>query len=179
MGELKDKKRPLERTPPKTKKPTINRETSVRPKTKDVKKEQKPTKNIPLSPKIVVKPMEAAKQNSEVETNHTMDGNDYVMGEEITPSPIIGTRRAGDSRNMHDSTCGCNDCFVELCNSNTNITKEVLINIIRNFMKLRKKETTDLNAHEKGCMCVEHLIYYKEKQINIVNKIVEKIQVDN
>merc|ERR1711915_973548 len=39
--ELKDKKRPLERTPPKMKKPTINRETSVKPKTKDIKKEQK------------------------------------------------------------------------------------------------------------------------------------------
>ncbi|XP_066982210.1 zinc finger protein 91-like [Macrobrachium rosenbergii] len=90
--EIKDKKRPLERAPPKTKKPTIIREASVKPKIKEMKKEQKQkqAKNIPLSPKIIVKPMEAdVKNTEEVKENLTTDNHDYVKGEEITPSPVI------------------------------------------------------------------------------------------
>ena len=178
--EIRDKKRPLERTPPKMKKPSINRETSVKPKTKDIKKEQKKPRNIPLSPKIIVKPMESDIQKTEeVEVNHNIENNDYVMGEEITPSPIIGKRRTNENQNMHDNTCGCNDCFVELCNNDKNITKDDLTNIIKIFIKLRKRESTDLSTHRKGCMCVERLKSYKEKKLNIVNTILEKIQTDN
>merc|ERR1711915_1002849 len=167
----KDKKRPLERTPPKTKKPSIK---------KDIKKEQKQVRNIPLSPKVIVKPMEAVVQNTEeVEVNLTVDDNDYIMGEEIAPSPVIGAARSNGNKNIHDKTCGCNDCFIELCNREKNITKDSLTNIIKNFMKIRKKETTYLSTNGKGCMCVEHLKYYKEKKLNIVNTILEKIQTDN
>ena len=75
----------------------------------------------------------------DIEENKTIDKNDYVMGEEIPPSPVIGATRTNENKNIHDSTCGCNDCFVEICNNSKNITKDGLTNIVRNFIKLRKK----------------------------------------
>ena len=114
----------------------------------------------------------------EVEENPTMDDNDYVAGEEISPSPVIGARH-NEIKNKHDNTCGCNDCFVEVCNSIKNLTKDNLTNIIRNFIKCRKGEATDLSTHERGCLCVEHLVYYKKKKLHVMNTILEKIKVDD
>ncbi|XP_066970071.1 tigger transposable element-derived protein 1-like [Macrobrachium rosenbergii] len=64
--------------------------------------------DLPVSPKIIVKLMDTEIQNTEeVEENHTIDDNDYVKGEEITPSPIIGTR-ANETRYVLENTCKTN-----------------------------------------------------------------------
>ena len=43
-------------------------------------------------------------------------------------------------------------------------------------MKYRNKEITNIQTHEKGCMCINHLVYYKEKHINVIDKFLEKIR---
>ncbi|XP_064080677.1 zinc finger protein 84-like [Macrobrachium nipponense] len=106
--EAKDKKRPLESTPPKTKKPTIIREVSVKAKTKDPKKVVRPEndKNIPLSPKVIVEAMDGNTQsNKEIVEENTIDKNDYVKGEEIIPSPVIGALKVNEKRRTHKNTC--------------------------------------------------------------------------
>ena len=79
----------------------------------------------------------------------------------------------------HKDDCGCNSCFIETCNKIDNISKDSLINAIRNFMKFKSKETTDLESHETGCMCINHLIYYKEKHVQVLDKLLEKLKTDD
>ena len=67
-------------------------------------------------------------------------------------------------------------CFIKSCKENDKLTKDTLINTVRNFMKYRRTEVTDLQTHVDGCMCVNHLIYYKERHIQILDKFLEKNQ---
>ena len=46
--------------------------------------------------------------------------------------------------------------------------------IINNFIKNRKYETTSTEPHKKGCMCVNNIKHYKEKNIQILEKYIEK-----
>ena len=39
-----------------------------------------------------------------------------------------------------------------------------------------KSQASDIESHDPGCMCVSHLIYYKEKHIQILDKLLEKLQ---
>merc|ERR1712228_993389 len=78
----------------------------------------------------------------------------------------------------HNQHCGCNTCFLEACHKTQNLNKETLLNTVRDFISNKETVTTDLNTHEEKCMCINHLIYYKENQTPIVDKILGKITLE-
>ena len=53
-------------------------------------------------------------------------------------------------------------------------TKESLIQMINNFIENRKIETTKLETHNRGCMCVDHLAHYKEGNAQFLERFVER-----
>ena len=77
----------------------------------------------------------------------------------------------------HDELCGCHECFMDLCKISKNMTKDSLIVLVKNFVRCRRKETTDLRSHRHGCMCVNHLICYKEKNIQVLGTLLEKLNL--
>ena len=112
-------------------------------------------------------------------SNERENTDEYKKGDEITPSPIISRptmekMQSVDLGKKHSDLCGCHDCFLDLCSENKNINKDSVIVLIRNFIKYRK-ETTDLKLHKKGCMCVNHLKYYKENRIHILDTFLETL----
>lgn len=173
------RKRQLDKTPPNSTKQSCKKINNppISPKAKVQKQNTK--SNIPLSPIVTIIPLGAESQNSgEMENQHT---DNYDESKEIHPSPIIGTTRKTKKEqqtNEHEDTCGCSKCFVAMCHKNKTITKESLTNTIRNFMRYRNKEKTNIKSHEEGCMCIEHLEYYKEKHISVVDNILKKIKME-
>ena len=166
MDDMKEgRKRILEnRTPPKNKKQNIDCDNgpSVKPKLKK-------KANSPHQIKTVSAPAE----------NEIEDPDEYKVGDEITPSPIITTTinsaKIRKEMKTHNETCGCNECFIVSCHNIENMTKEKLTNTIRNFVQYRRKEV-NIESHKEGCMCVNHLMHYKEKHIQFVDKLLEKFQ---
>ena len=82
----------------------------------------------------------------------------------------------------HGSSCGCNECFVHECKSVKPLTKDKLINIIRSFMNNKiLAEDNQFDTHPSGCMCKNHLIYYKKNKITILDKFLnqDKCKIDN
>ena len=111
------------------------------------------------------------------------DTNEKIV-DVITPSPIFSRPTAEkvqslEIRKKHDELCGCHECFMDLCHLNKNITKDSLIVLIKNFIRCRRRETTDLSTHKLGCMCVNHIICYKEKNIHILDTILEKLNLSD
>ena len=49
-----------------------------------------------------------------------------------------------------------------------------LRNTIRNFLSRKDKITSDLQSHHEECMCVGHLVYYKEHRISVLDHFLEK-----
>ena len=98
---------------------------------------------------------------------------------EASPSPIIGNpypRRVppfGKEKD-HDDMCGCPDCFVNMCKQEKNTTKESWMHMINNFEKNKKIEPTKLETHNKGCMCVNHITHYKERNAQHLEKFIER-----
>ena len=76
----------------------------------------------------------------------------------------------------HANECGCHSCFIETCSKIEIPTKDTLVNAIRNFIRYKSKATTDIKCLESGCMCINHLIQYKEKHIQILDKLLESLQ---
>merc|ERR1711915_235972 len=112
--------------------------------------------------------------------NQNKDDN-YDENKEIPPSPIIGATRKINKKQKtyeHEDKCGCSKCFIAMCHKNKTVTKESLTNTIRNFMRYRKKGKTNIKSHEEGCMCIEHLEYYREKHISVVDNILKKIKME-
>ena len=100
-------------------------------------------------------------------------------GDEITPSPIIGKPYPRlvppyEEKENHGDLCGCHECFINLYRHEKITTKESFLQIINNFIKDRKYEPTTSEPHKKGCMCVNHIKHYKEKNIQILEKYIEK-----
>lgn len=211
------KKRPLERTPPKNKRQNINNSEngpSVKPKinmnNKNYKETQTSKQNQITTVRDTTKSKHQETNISDIESTptvtenvsckkdqeivvevhksqdntnpETLKQNSYKMEDIITPSPVITTKIniPNDQHEItHDGNCGCNMCFIRSCKENDKITKDILINTVRNFMKFRRREITNLQSHEDGCMCVNHLIYYKERHIQILDKFLERIQTNN
>ena len=63
----------------------------------------------------------------------------------------------------HHDRCGCNDCFTKDCKETKPLTKDRLINIIKNFLSRKDSGGTSmpLELHPEDCMCIKHLHYYR------------------
>ena len=116
----------------------------------------------------------------------------------VTPSPVFPTRfkateksKENEAKNQtrktsekkelhpssgkdHGATCGCHDCFTSELRNVNELTKDSIINVIRNFILSRKNsEVDDIESHTSNCMCVEHLIFYRENKIKIIDKLLK------
>ena len=103
-----------------------------------------------------------------------------IVNEDITPSPIFPSKFKNHSEKClcikcfpketndefnpsHSTICGCHDCFVKECHIIKPLSKEKLINAIRNFITSKElSDSTELDSHQKNCMCKNHLIFYKK-----------------
>ena len=161
------KKRPLDRTPPKPKK--VNNDISCQ---SDSSEKSKQANN-----KKEVKKMEVS-ENPEKLDEEDISPSPIIGGHvpkqvpslertkdlgEISSSPIFGKpypRQVPPFEQMrdHDDSCGCHECFINICRQRKNTTKESWMQMICNFAKERKIESSKLELHKKGCMCVSHLL---------------------
>ena len=167
------KKRNLERTPPKNKKPNVPDLAKVEPSGITITNPSSMVEQTNDNSRIV-KMSEAVDEQSE-NLNHVK--NKYE--DEITPSPVFPCKtKISNSKTLskrHADNCGCHSCFMDTCDKIENKTRETLINAIRNFLKFKSKETTNMELHETGCLCINHLILYKEKHIPILDKLIENL----
>ena len=122
--------------------------------------------------------------------------------EEVSPSPVFQSKfkNISKSREMqnsnckcqqciqngntsrlatHHERCGCHSCFSENCNENKPLTKDKLRNLIRNFLSRKDNITSDLQSHRKDCMCVNHLLYYRENRISVLDQFLDKHKNEN
>ena len=76
----------------------------------------------------------------------------------------------------HHEQCGCNNCFIQDCKENEPLTKDRLINIIRNFLSRKDSSSTTipLELHPEDCMCIKHLHYYRTNKIKILDNLLAK-----
>ena len=75
----------------------------------------------------------------------------------------------------HTSSCGCHDCFLQECNLINPLTKDKLINVIRNFISFKEMpEITQLESHHPECMCKDHLLFYKKNKVSVSDKFLKK-----
>ena len=79
----------------------------------------------------------------------------------------------------HNDTCGCHECFVHECQAIKPLNKEKLINVIRSFISNRSlDEDNQIDSHQSGCMCRNHLIYYKKNKVTILDKFLSQQKND-
>ena len=74
----------------------------------------------------------------------------------------------------HHERCGCHSCFLENCSENRSLNKDKLRNIIRNFLLRKDNIASDLKSHHEECMCVSHLLYYRENKISVLDNFLDK-----
>ena len=168
-------KRNLERTPPRNKKLNIIDSHEAGPSgiiTKPSNNSNESNRNNA----IVVASEEIEEQSENMDLDKAAVNNDeYKIEDEITPSPIFTSKmnKLSSLNKEHTDNCGCHSCFIKTCCKIQSLTKDTLINTIRNFIRFKSKETTNLELHQTGCMCINHLIQYKEKHIHILDNFLE------
>ena len=76
----------------------------------------------------------------------------------------------------HHDRCGCNNCFLKDCKETKPLTKDKLINIIRNFFSRKdsSESLTPLELHPEDCMCIKHLHYYRVNKISYLDNFLTK-----
>lgn len=74
---------------------------------------------------------------------------------------------------FHHERCGCNACFIKDCKETKPLTKDKLRNIVRNFLSRKDTTSRNLELHPKDCMCISHLLYYRENRISVLDKFLE------
>ena len=167
----KGQKRNLDQSsPPKKKKPTgvkCKPSASVEEPMPPLHPTSQQTKKRAPSPRTSIDKMPVSTESSK--------------SDELSPSPILGrpsTRRSRsfDQATRHNLSCGCHNCFLSLCHHGNITSKDKLITLIKNFVKDKRVEYTALESHRKGCMCVNHLKYYKEHHIHVLDNFLGKLQ---
>ena len=155
-------------------KPSTSVEESVPIVMKSRTSEVEPTKQKPQ--RISKKEMLSIRSS----TDNLPTSVDPNKDEELSPSPVLGrpsTRRSrsSDQIKRHSVSCGCHSCFLSICQQNKIQSKDKLIILIKDFVKDKHFGSTALNSHRKGCMCVNHLKYYKDQHIHILDNFLEKL----
>ena len=176
-----NRKRTLERTPPRSKKANSESSDQSNLSTRSKSKEKKVNKNVEVSEKSVNMSEDNSQSpiNGEPISSQASSLQHIKDQDELSPSPIIGNpnpRRVPsfEKEGNHDDMCGCHECFVNMCKREKNTNKESWKHMIDNFTKNKKIEPTKLETHKKGCMCVDHLTHYKERNTQFLEKFVER-----
>ena len=177
-----NRKRSMDRKPPRSKKANSKNNSISNPTVKPKEDNKKEVNKGKLSEKS-----ENFKENenspSPTTENHLpqqLPSVEQIKDQgEITPSPIIGNpypRQVApfEPERDHSDICGCHECFTNMCKRENLTTKESWIQAINNFIKNRKFESTKLETHNKGCMCVNHLAHNKEKDVQYLEKFIER-----
>ena len=121
--------------------------------------------------------------------------------DEITPSPVYQSRYLDIMKNAkekreskvcecqqcslkdavpevgyHHGRCGCHNCFLKDCKETKPLTKDKLINVIRNFFSRKDsgESLIPLELHTKDCMCIKHLHFYRVNKISYLDKFLAK-----
>ena len=121
--------------------------------------------------------------------------------DEITPSPVYQSKYLNIMKNAkekqeskmcecqqcseegatpeignHHERCGCNNCFTKDCKETKPLTKDKLLNIIRNFMSRKDSGGTSipLELHPEECMCIKHLHYYRVNKTSVLDNFLAK-----
>ena len=72
----------------------------------------------------------------------------------------------------HENNCGCHQCFMKEFGKIRPPNKISIVNMIRNFLSNKVNiSITELDSHQSGCLCVDHLNYYREHKIKIIDKL--------
>ena len=161
-------------TPPKPKKPNTKENTSER--------------NMEPRPEIQTK-IEC--QEDDHSQPHPSDIKTPSPTDIITPSPIIGKTGKSLNRNYplstgidsnqqaskHHSSCGCNQCFINLVNETNPETSGSLTTMINNFIKFRTRdEKEELEKHPEDCMCAGHLLEARTAGAHNVKSLLDKVK---
>ena len=120
--------------------------------------------------------------------------------DDITPSPVYQSRYLNIMKNAkekreskvcecqqcslkdavpevgyHHGRCGCHNCFLKECKETKPLTKDKLINVIRNFFSRKDsgESLIPLELHTKDCMCIKHLHYYRVNKISYLDNFLE------
>ena len=91
-------------------------------------------------------------------------------------STIIESDSKTREKEPHEHDCGCHICFVDMCLKEEKLSKDILRNLIQNFIANRKmgKNNENLESHGLECLCLDHLKYYRTNKIKILDKILNK-----
>ena len=148
-----------DKIPSRSVKPKIIREAT--PKIEDVDKVEEKITPSPVFPtkfKTLVNP-------SKIKTH----------GEKCQCIDCVAKELRKQSMSSHTSSCGCHDCFLQECNLINPLTKDKLINVIRNFISFKEMpEITQLESHHPECMCKDHLLFYKKNKVSVSDKFLKK-----
>ena len=80
----------------------------------------------------------------------------------------------------HENRCGCHECFLNEFEKISPFNKTTILNMVRNFISLKTNTiVTELETHVSGCLCVEHLKYYRENKIKIIDKLLSNQKLEN
>ena len=131
---------------------------------------------------------------------HRQTPSENELLDDITPSPVYQSRYLNIMKNAkekreskvcecqqcslkdavpevgyHHGRCGCHNCFLKDCKETKPLTKDKLINVIRNFFSRKDsgESLIPLELHTKDCMCIKHLHYYRVNKISYLDNFLE------
>ena len=161
--DFKGQKRSREQVSPKTKKPDVNKKRILNLKRQTSRESQVDDINpSPIFPSKFKK-----KSNSREIQSSNCECKECIQNGNVSK---IAT---------HHEHCGCHSCFLEYCNESRPLTKDKLRNIIRNFILRKDNTTSDFQSHSKDCMCIVHLLHYRENRISILDNFLDKHKTEN
>ena len=127
---------------------------------------------------------------------HRQTPSENELLDDITPSPVYQSRYLNIMKNAkekreskvcecqqcslkdavpevgyHHGRCGCHNCFLKDCKETKPLTKDKLMNVIRNFFSRKDsgESLIPLDLHTKDCMCIKHLHYYRINKISYLD----------
>ena len=161
--------------------------------TKRARESSSPPSMIPTPKSKTLKSINDLKKSMK----NTSFDNENLTDIDINPSPVL-TRTIrikrpqtepqilNDNSNIsnsqilfHELNCGCHECFMDEYCKITPLNKTSLLVMVRNFISNRINIiTTDLETHQSGCLCIDHLKYYRENKIKILDRLLANQTLD-